>query len=77
MYLKFKNTNLWPSRQQVNNFMPKALKDSYPTTRCIVDAAEIFIQTPSKNHNMLVVLTPQVQSLSCQPRIEETSQTKS
>ena len=43
--------------------MPNAFKDSYPTTRCIIDATEIFIQTPSnpqaqqltfssyKNHN--------------------------
>ena len=53
--------------------MPKVFKDSYPTTRCIVDATEIFIQTPSnpqaqqityssyKNHNTLkalVVVTP-------------------
>ena len=73
LYFKFKDVNLWPSRQQVNNFMPKAFKDSYPTTRCIIDATEIFIQSPSnpqaqqltyssyKNHNTLkalVVVTP-------------------
>ena len=53
--------------------MPKAFKDSYPTTHCIIDATEIFIQTPSnpqaqqliyssyKNQNTLkalVVVTP-------------------
>ena len=70
LYFKIKDINLWPSRQV--NFMPKAFKDSYPTTR-IIDATEIFIHTPSnpqaqqltyssyKNHNTLkalVVVTP-------------------
>ena len=75
LYFKFKDIHLWPSRQQVNNFMPKAFKDSYMylTTRCIIDATEIFIQSPSNpqaqqltyssynNHNTLkalVVVTP-------------------
>ena len=73
LYFKFKDINLWPSREQINEFMPKVFKNSYPTTRCIIDATEIFIQTPSnpqaqqityssyKNHNTLkalVVVTP-------------------
>ena len=48
--------------------MPEAFKNAYPTTRCIIDATEIFIQTPSnpqaqqltfssyKNHNTLKAL---------------------
>lgn len=54
-------------------YMPKSFKDKYPTTRCIIDATEVFIQMPSnptaqqltfssyKNHNTLkalVVVTP-------------------
>ena len=27
--------------------MPKAFEDSYPTTQCIIDATEIFVQAPS------------------------------
>ena len=53
--------------------MPQTFKDFFPTTRCIIDATEIFIQTPSspqaqqltfssyKNHNTLkalVAVTP-------------------
>ena len=53
--------------------MPKAFKDYYLTTRCIIDVTEIFIQSPSNpqaqqltyssynNHNTLkalVVVTP-------------------
>ena len=64
--------NLWPSREHINEFMPKVFKNSYPTTWCIIDATEIFIQIPSnqaqqityssyKNQNSLkalVVETP-------------------
>ena len=73
LYFKFKDVNLWPSRQEINNCMPQSFKISYPTTRCIIDATEIFIQMPSdpqaqqltfssyKNHNtfkVLVAITP-------------------
>ena len=69
MYFKFKEINLWPSRQLVNDFMPQSFKENYLTTRCIIDATEIFIQAPSnpqaqqltfssyKNHNTLIVVT--------------------
>ena len=73
IYYKFKDISLWPSKQQVNHFMPQLFKEFYPTTRCIIDATELFIQTPSnpqaqqltfssyKNHNTLkalVCITP-------------------
>ena len=73
LYFKFRDISLWPSWQQVNDYMPPAFKESYPTTRCIIDATEIFIQMPSnpqaqqltfssyKNHNTLkalVAVTP-------------------
>lgn len=53
--------------------MPQLFKEFYPSTRCIIDATEVFIQTPSdpqaqqltfsryKNHNTLkalVCITP-------------------
>ncbi len=47
LYVKFKELNIWPSREQVNKFMPHSFKDSYPSTRCIIDATEIFIQMPT------------------------------
>ena len=73
MYTKFKEVNIWPSRAQVLHFMPQSFKEFYPTTRCIIDATEIFIQSPSdpiaqqltfssyKNHNTfkaLIGITP-------------------
>ena len=63
---------IWPSRRQINHFIPQMFKEFYPTTR-IIDATEIFIQSPSnpiaqqltfssyKNHNTLktlVCITP-------------------
>ena len=58
----------WPSKQRVDHFMPQLFKDLYPSTRCIIDATELFIQSPSdpqaqqltfssyKNHNTLKAL---------------------
>ena len=49
-------------------FMPPLFKEFYPTTRCIIDATELYIQAPSnpqaqqltfssyKNHNTLKAL---------------------
>ena len=63
MYLRFKELPLWPSRDLVNAYMPKCFQELYPTTRVIIDATEIFIETPAlpefqqmtfssyKNHN--------------------------
>ena len=68
LYFKFKDISLWPSKQRVDHFMPQLFKDFYPSTRCIIDATELFIQSPSdpqaqqltfssyKNHNTLKAL---------------------
>ena len=73
LYFKFKDIPIWPSKHQVNHFMPPLFKEFYPSTRCIIDATELFIQSPSnpqaqqltfssyKNHNTfkaLVCITP-------------------
>ena len=68
LYFKFEDISLWPSKQRVDHFMPQLFKDFYPSTRCIIDATELFIQSPSdpqaqhltfssyKNHNTLKAL---------------------
>ena len=38
---------IWPSREDVNRFMPDGFKQLYPSTRVILDCTEIFVQTPS------------------------------
>ena len=68
LFVKFKDINIWPSREQINVFMPDTFQTMYPTTRCIVDATEIYIQMPTspdtqqltyslyKSHNTLKAL---------------------
>ena len=68
LFVKFREVPLWPNRQTVDKYMPASFCTLYPTTRCIIDATEIFIQMPSnptaqqltfssyKNHNTLKAL---------------------
>ena len=63
LYIRFKEINLWLPKPLVQSFMPHVFKELYPSTRVIIDATEIFIETPSlpelqhmtyssyKNHN--------------------------
>lgn len=67
-YCKFKEIPIWPRRSIVDCNMPLVFQDLYPSTRCIIDATEIFIQKPQnpsaqqltfssyKNHNTLKAL---------------------
>ena len=67
-YCKFKELSIWPSRTIVDCNMPLSFQDLYPSTRCIIDATEIFIEKPEnpsaqqltyssyKNHNTLKAL---------------------
>lgn len=38
---------MWPSRENVNCYMPECFRTLYPTTRVIIDCTEIYMQTPS------------------------------
>ena len=66
--LLFKELPIWPTRSIIDSHMPCIFQDLYPSTRCIIDATEIFIQKPQnasaqqltfsnyKNHNTYKVL---------------------
>ena len=68
MYFRFKELPLWPTRETIDKYMPACFRNMYPTTRCIVDATQIFIDIPAnpsaqqltfshyKNHNTLKAL---------------------
>ena len=68
IYICLKDIPLWPTCGLVQTRMPKVIKDLYPTTRVIIDATEIFVETPGlpklqqltfssyKNHNTFKVL---------------------
>jgi len=70
LFAKFKEISLWPNRQTIDKYMPASFRALYLTTRCIIDATEIFIQMPSnptaqqltfssyKNLKALVGITP-------------------
>jgi len=47
MFFKFKDIPIWLSRQSVDYHMPDCFQSLYPTTRCIIDATEIYMQMPS------------------------------
>ncbi|KAF5281742.1 hypothetical protein FQR65_LT14582 [Abscondita terminalis] len=47
MYDYMKQLPLRPSRKIINKYMPPLFKSKYPSTRVIIDATEVKIQTPS------------------------------
>ena len=63
LYLKLKEIPLWSPRDLIRVNMPQQFRNSYPITRVILDATEIFIEQPNlrelqqmtfsnyKNHN--------------------------
>ena len=47
MYFTLGSIPIWPSKLQIQETMPKAFKETYPSTRCIIDCTELFCQRPS------------------------------
>ena len=47
LYFSLGSISIWPTRQQVDQFMPPAFKSLYPATRCILDCTEVFTSKPS------------------------------
>ena len=47
LHCRLRALPIWASRQTIDDTMPKCLKESYPSTRVIVDCTELFIEEPS------------------------------
>ncbi|KAK3107108.1 hypothetical protein FSP39_007303 [Pinctada imbricata] len=47
LYFALGSVNIWPSRKQINDNMPDQFKQSYPSTRVIIDCTEIKVERPS------------------------------
>lgn len=47
MYVHLGQIPLWPTRKAVDDSMPPAFRDHYPTTRVILDATEVKCQVSS------------------------------
>ena len=68
LYMWFKELPLWASWDLVRSYMLKSFKNWYPSTRVMIDATEIFVETSSlpelqqmtfsscKNHNTFKAL---------------------
>ena len=39
---------IWPSRKQVQNTMPKSMKEKFPNTRTIIDCLELKVEVASQ-----------------------------
>ena len=73
LYCELKEITWFPSKEQVAGTLPHGFRQRYPTTFAIIDASEVFVETPSdlmlqstswsnyKHHNtfkFLVACTP-------------------
>ena len=47
MHSRLRALSIWAPRQTIDDTMPKCFKESYPSTRVIVDCTELFIEKPS------------------------------
>ena len=45
MYFTLGSIPIWPSKDQIKETMPKSFKETYPTTRCIIDCTELLPTT--------------------------------
>jgi len=51
MYFSLGAIPIWPSKDSVIKTMPKCFKETYPSTRCIIDCTELYCQRPSGLHS--------------------------
>ena len=47
LHSKFRTYPIWPSKAAIMKTMPNSFKETYPTTRVIIDCTEIYIEKPS------------------------------
>ena len=50
LYHHLKEIDWMPSVKQVEGTLPSAFREKYPSTYCIIDGSEIFMETPSDLH---------------------------
>ena len=47
IYFKLGSVPIWPSKQDLQESMPQCFRDTYPSTKVIIDCTELFCQRPS------------------------------
>ncbi|XP_020909445.1 uncharacterized protein LOC110247359 [Exaiptasia diaphana] len=50
IYLKFCTIPIWPSREKIDQNMPKIFKERFPKTRVILDCTEVEVEAPESLH---------------------------
>ena len=47
LYFSIGAIPIWPTKDEIHQSMPNSFKNTFPNTRCILDCAELFRQSPS------------------------------
>ena len=47
IYFFLGQISIWPPKSAIQETMPETFKNTYPSTRCIIDCTELFCQPPS------------------------------
>ena len=47
LYFSIGAIPIWPTKYEIRQSMPNSFKNTFPKTRCILDCAELFCQSPS------------------------------
>ena len=47
LYFTLGSIPIWPTKQQIVDSMPACFKNTYPSTRVIIDCTELYVQVPS------------------------------
>lgn len=47
LYLKLGTINIWPSKEQIQKYMPESMSQKYPHVKCIIDCVEFKIAVPN------------------------------
>ena len=47
LYFCLGSLPIWPDRGAIDEAMPQCFRETYPSTRCIIDCTELFVQVPS------------------------------
>ena len=57
LYHHLKEIDWMPSTKQVEGILPSAFREKYPSTYCIIDGSEIFMETPSDLHMQSAIIS--------------------
>ena len=54
LHARFRQYPIWPSRLLIDEKMPRSFKETYPTTRVVIDCTELYIERASSHRSQSV-----------------------